>query len=286
MQSDTAYTAVHERKQPSPQNARLFKRIGADIASAVIAAVAVAPAICMIDKSIVENASGKRRLAASIKDSITQMVTKPQAFFMSRTFGLVAMVYAGTYIVANTTDTFLSHKKGNEDITKVTAGTAKFAGTSSTNILLTLVKDRNFARMFGTGASKPIPLPTYALFCARDCLTILFSFNIPPVLSKILPENVGGLSSLSTAQILAPAGCQFLSTPLHLLGLDLYNRGGKLGVKDRFQAVSANYLKSSLARICRIVPAFGIGGVLNSKCRYHMMRNIEGRMMSDRAVLG
>ncbi|KAF3311584.1 hypothetical protein TWF173_008212 [Orbilia oligospora] len=115
------------------------------------------------------------------------------------------MVYAGTYIVANTTDTFIAYKKGNEGITEVTAGTAKFAGTSSTNILLTLVKDRNFARMFGNGVSKPIPLPTYALFCARDCLTILFSFNIPPVLSQVLPDNIGGLSSLSTAQVLAPA---------------------------------------------------------------------------------
>ncbi|KAF3149397.1 hypothetical protein TWF569_005036 [Orbilia oligospora] len=243
-------------------------------------------AICMIDKSIIENASGKRRLTASIRDSIAQLVTKPQAFFLSRTFGLVAMVYAGTYIVANTTDTFIAYKKGNEGITEVTAGTAKFAGTSSTNILLTLVKDRNFARMFGNGISKPIPLPTYALFCARDCLTILFSFNIPPVLSQVLPDNVGGLSSLSTAQVLAPAGCQFLSTPLHLLGLDLYNRGAKLGVKDRFQAVSANYLKSSLARICRIVPAFGIGGVLNSKCRYGMMKNIEDRVRRDRVALG
>ncbi|KAK6517189.1 hypothetical protein TWF506_007063 [Arthrobotrys conoides] len=286
MQSDTAYAAVHKRKKPFPQNARLLERIGADIASAIIAAVAVAPAICMIDKSIVENASGKRRLTSSIKDSIIHLVTKPQTFFLSRTFGLVAMVYAGTYIVANTTDTFLSYRKGNESITEVTAGTAKFAGTSSTNILLTLVKDRNFARMFGIGASKPIPLPTYALFCARDCLTILFSFNIPPVLSRVLPDNIGGLSSLSTAQILAPAGCQFLSTPLHLLGLDLYNRGAKLGMKDRFQAVSANYLKSSLARICRIVPAFGIGGVLNSKCRYHMMRNIEESIRSDQVAAG
>ncbi|KAK6333907.1 hypothetical protein TWF730_004088 [Orbilia blumenaviensis] len=286
MQSDPGYVAVHERKKSSPQNARLLERIAADAASAVIAAVAVAPAICTIDKSIVENASGKRRLVESIKHSMTELVTKPQKFFLSKTFGLVAMVYAGTYLVANTTDTFLSYKKGNEDITKVTAGTAKFAGTSSTNILLTLVKDRTFARMFGTGASKPIPLPTYALFCARDCLTILFSFNVPPALSKVLPDNIAGFSSLSTAQILAPAGCQFLSTPMHLLGLDLYNRGEKLSVKDRIQAIRANYFKSSLARIARIVPAFGIAGVLNSKCRYYMMENIERRMKNDRVALG
>ncbi|KAJ6258449.1 hypothetical protein Dda_6490 [Drechslerella dactyloides] len=156
----------------------------------------------------------------------------------------------------------------------------------STNILLTLVKDRNFARMFGTGVSRAVPLPTYALFCSRDSLTILFSFNVPPMISKAIPDGVGGVSSLSIAQIVAPAGCQMLSTPLHLLGLDLYNRSGRLGMKKRMQAVSVNYLKSSLARIGRIVPAFGVGGVLNSKCRYHMMRSIEERMKNERAILG
>ncbi|EPS44205.1 hypothetical protein H072_1804 [Dactylellina haptotyla CBS 200.50] len=55
---------------------------------------------------------------------------RPQSFFGSRTFGLVAMVYAGTYLVANTTDTILSYREDNNDIKKVTAGTAKFAATS------------------------------------------------------------------------------------------------------------------------------------------------------------
>ncbi|KAK6337718.1 hypothetical protein TWF696_001199 [Orbilia brochopaga] len=286
MQRSDTPLVVHKRNTASPQNAHLFERVAADFAAAVTAAIAVTPAICMIDKSIIENASGRRTLVASIRDSVTQLITRPHNFFLSRTFGLVAMVYAGTYLVANTTDTFLSYRGGNQDITEVTAGTAKFAATSSTNILLTLVKDRNFARMFGVGLSKAVPLPTYALFCSRDSLTILFSFNVPPILSKAIPDGVGGMSSLSIAQILAPASCQMLSTPLHLLGLDLYNRGGRLGMKQRMHAISVNYMKSSLARICRIVPAFGVGGVLNSKCRYHMMRGIEDRMRNERAILG
>lgn len=32
---------------------------------------------------------------------------------------------------------------------------------------------------------------------------------------------------------------------------------------------------------CRIVPAFELGGALNSKFRYHTMRNIEERMRSE-----
>ena len=37
----------------------------------------------------------------------------------------------------------------------------------STNIGLTLVKDRNFARMFGTSAPRGVPLSTFNMFAAK-----------------------------------------------------------------------------------------------------------------------
>lgn len=119
---------------------------------------------------------------------------------------------------------------------------------------LGLVKDRSFARMFGTGAPRAIPGPTFVLFAARDALTIFFSFNMPPLVAPYMPQNTL-MRPESWAQFLAPAGCQLASTPLHLLGLDLYNRGEKVGVKARWQKVKANYLPSVAARMCRILPA-------------------------------
>lgn len=119
---------------------------------------------------------------------------------------------------------------------------------------LGLVKDRSFARMFGTGAPRAVPIPTFALFAARDALTIFFSFNIPPLLAPYMPQNTL-MRPESWAQFLAPTSCQLLSTPLHLLGLDLYNRGEKVGVRARWQKIKTNYLPSVAARMCRILPA-------------------------------
>ncbi|KAF3903840.1 hypothetical protein AA313_de0209678 [Arthrobotrys entomopaga] len=109
---------VSGRTKAIPPNARLFARISADATSAVIAAVAVAPGFY-----------------SPIIPKTPKILRLPNFWFSCREYKLMgipysAMVYAGTYLVANTTDTFLSYKKGNDDITKVTAGTAKFAATS------------------------------------------------------------------------------------------------------------------------------------------------------------
>ncbi|KAJ3507518.1 hypothetical protein NM208_g15950 [Fusarium decemcellulare] len=82
---------------------------------------------------------------------------------------------------------------------------------------------------------------------------------------------------------------QFISTPLHLLGLDLYNRpasgpaGAVVTMRDRWDLIRRNWFISSIARICRIVPAFGVGGVVNMKVRKNLMSKLE---VEDHAGLG
>lgn len=85
------------------------------------------------------------------------------------------------------------------------------------------------------------------------------------------------MSSASAAQFITPAAVQLLSTPLHLLGLDLYNRSGVgVGGPDgRAARVLRDWAKSAAARMCRIIPAFGVGGVVNTKVRKNMMRRLE-----------
>jgi hypothetical protein len=62
------------------------------------------------------------------------------------------------------------------------------------------------------------------------------------------------------------AAAQVLSTPLHLLGMDLYNRPGATAESRREFAVR-EYAKTTLARMARVLPAFGAGGVLNKIVR-------------------
>lgn len=219
---------------------------------------------------------------------MTTLLTRPHTFVLSRPFLLISTVYFSTYITANTIDTLTSTFSSRSlPPETTTAGPAKFLGTTSVNMGLGLYKDSQFARMFGPlpvpGAPtvvRAIPKATYALFAVRDSLTIFASFNLPPLLAPLLPLSANletHFSRASTAQFLAPAGIQLLSTPLHLWGLDLYNRpGAGVGWRSRVTKVGRDWVGSSFARMGRVVPAFGVGGVVNARVRRGMILNGEG----------
>lgn len=53
---------------------------------------------------------------------------------------------------------------------------------------------------------------------------------------------------------------------LDLYGLDNYNRS-TASTDSRLKFIQQEYVKTTLARMARIFPAFGIGGVVNKKVR-------------------
>ncbi|KUJ16564.1 uncharacterized protein LY89DRAFT_87118 [Mollisia scopiformis] len=227
-----------------------------------------------------QNASGQASLKNSLKTSFTTFLLRPHNIVFSKPFALICMLYGGTYLTANTLDTLTSTTQ-NKPASHVTSGTAKFAASSTANVGLCLFKDQAFARMFGSGGPpRPVPLPSYFLFTFRDCLTIFASFNVPPLLGPVITRNMSeefskAVSGQTVAQFVAPASVQIISTPMHLLGLDLYNRGGKLDWNDRWAIVKKNWAVSAVARMCRIIPAFGVGGVINGKLRKNLMSRLE-----------
>ena len=213
----------------------------------------------------------------SVRASFADLLRKPHHFLASRPFRLIFMLYSGTYITANALDTTVSTIR-NRPASSVTSGPSKFVATSSANLSLCLYKDSQFTRMFGTVSARPIPPVTYGLFAMRDCLTVFASFNVPQLLGPALPMSEAMekyVSRATTAQFIAPAAFQLVSTPLHLLGLDMYNRNGGITMADRMSKVRLDWLKSSLARMCRIVPAFGVGGVVNNGMRKRLMEGLE-----------
>lgn len=228
-----------------------------------------------------ENASARRSLAESLKSSFLTLLRTPHRIVFSKPFGLILAVYGGTYLTANTLDTATSTVRA-QPATHVTSGTAKFAASSAANIGIGIYKDQVFVRLFGPPglAPRPVTLPSYALFAARDCLTIFASFNVPPLLGPVLSRRLGDdvqryVSGQAMAQFAAPAMLQLASTPLHLWGLDVYNRPGVAGGwRERWAAVSKNWAASTAARVCRIVPAFGVGGVVNYKVRRGLMEKL------------
>jgi hypothetical protein len=68
---------------------QLGLRIGVDAVSAGAAGTLVAPIIAMIDKGIMENASGRNTLGESIKQSARELLLRPHRFITSKPFVLV-----------------------------------------------------------------------------------------------------------------------------------------------------------------------------------------------------
>ncbi|RDW80562.1 hypothetical protein BP5796_05260 [Coleophoma crateriformis] len=255
-------------------------RLGTDALGGYSAAAVVAPIIAIIDKGIMQNASGQATLKESLKTSFKSFLLRPHSLIFSKPYALIVMLYGGTYLTANTLDTITSTIQ-NKPASTVSAGTLKFFAPAAANIGLCLIKDRQYAQMFGTGPPRPVGLPTFALFTLRDCMTIFASFNVPPMLGPVITRNMSeewqkSIKGQTIAQFLAPAGVQLLSTPMHLLGLDLYNRSDKSVTRaDRIRMVTTQWLPAATARICRIVPAFGFGNVVNTKVRKTLMNKLE-----------
>lgn len=258
--------------------------------------------VCILttcSRAIMENASGRASVSESIKASFRQLLLRPHTILFSKPAALICLVYGGTYLTANTLDTVTATVQSRPAST-VTAGTAKFAASSAANVGICMYKDQVFVRMFGPPGVVPRPVApvSYALFTIRDCMTIFASFNVPPLLAPRINERLSEgmrrhVAGATCAQFLAPAMVQFISTPLHLLGLDMYNRPGGSVVpvtagapadaagaalvswRDRWDLIRKAWMPSALARICRIVPAFGVGGVVNTKVRKSCMESLE-----------
>ncbi|CAG8617266.1 3769_t:CDS:2 [Acaulospora morrowiae] len=269
-------------------NNTLAKKFGVDVFAAALAAFIVSPFITIIDRSIIENASGRATLSTSLKKGFHSLFSRPFAFIRTPSFLLVFGVYSATYSTANTIDTICSFASRDSQ-------TPKFIGTTLVNLSTCIYKDRAFTRMFGMVAPKGLPLGTYGLFAARDSLTIAASFNLPDGVSARLRDSqflrdhgvpISYETSQNVAQILCPAIMQIFSCTFHLLGLDLYNRP-KMSLNERIEFLKRIYVKTAITRIARIGPAFGIGGVANRMIRERGNSMIIGtgeRLMAKRGA--
>ena len=193
------------RVDPSPLAIRLL----VESSAAIISALTVAPAISIVDKAIVSNASGLEPLLPCLVNGIKSLFMNPIYFFKQPSFLFIWGVYSGTYIVANSIEGICERRKQAPLY-------PKFVGSSVANITLSVLKDKAFARMFGKGDPRPLPTRSFGLFAARDSMTILASFSLPPIFSKIMQKDLGWSQTTSdiVAQLCTPVSMQLLSTPL------------------------------------------------------------------------
>eukprot|EP00916_Digyalum_oweni_P004128 GHVL01007315.1.p1 GENE.GHVL01007315.1~~GHVL01007315.1.p1 ORF type:complete len:181 (+),score=26.64 GHVL01007315.1:440-982(+) len=161
----------------------------------------------------------------------------------------------------------------------------KFVFTALVNMGLCIRKDKIFAQIFGTSSAHSLPTLSYIFFIIRDSMTIAASFNLPKIVSSYLSSSsttsdkvsflpMKSSISLPLSQFFCPLAAQLISTPLHLASLDLYNRPSA-SVQDRSKLIARLYPASAGARMLRMAPAFGFGGIGNSFLRHRIAKFVK-----------
>lgn len=267
-------------------SSNLAEKLAGDVVVGCGVTAGIAPFIAVVDKAIVQRAAGTHTMMASGFVSLSGMARNPGAYVRSSTFLLMWGVYAATYSTANSLKTIVEHRefykpkqKNNTKLsTQNLANNGKlaiFLGTAAVNSATSLFKDRAFARMFGTsGAAASIPMVTFGLWATRDCMVIGSSFILPDIVSKKLVDDwdMKKSDAQKFSQMSLPIMTQFLAGPIQLLGLDFYNRpladfSFRQAVLDRTRFVMNGYVGVVTARIARIAPGYGIGGIYNTQYR-------------------
>ncbi|KAF4997453.1 hypothetical protein FGRMN_3817 [Fusarium graminum] len=257
----------------------LWKPIVGDVAAAAISATLITPVIAVIDQSMVEKVSFNRPLLYGMKVNSLNATRHPGRFIFGRAFAYVWTLYGATYAVSNASDT-LAH-----EFYEAAVGTITFVNTMIINVPLGVLKDVRFAQMFSASSTPAdkvappiaagVPKAATAAFLMRDAITIFGSFTMAPWISAFIPNSLSSNahSKAIISQLTVPIFSQLAATPVHLLGLDLYSRPRGVPWVERSAQIRRDLFSATILRCLRIIPAFGVGCVVNmeARSRFHSL---------------
>ncbi|KAI1366240.1 hypothetical protein F5Y08DRAFT_141476 [Xylaria arbuscula] len=278
-------------ESPSPK-ARTLDRLVGDASAAAISATLASPAIVLIDRAVVAKTASGDGILKALWTQAVHAGRRPGAFLFGRPFAIMWTLYAATYTAASFTDTL------TEKYYATAATTATFLATTAVNVPLGIWKDIRYAQLFShnstADAKKPItassklpltspitatvPVPTprrmprsvTGVFLARDAITLFGSFTMAPRLATAIPDSlVSNIhAKAAVSQLTVPILTQLVATPVHLLGLDLYQRQEKgVTLSNRVSSIGPGLGGATFARCLRILPAFGFGVLANQELR-------------------
>lgn len=255
----------------SHQEHSLSRLLTVDTCAAACSAFSTAIFASMIDQAVTQNTSGTATLKEAFSASFSKLLKYPHRYVTSKAYLAVALVYTGTYMAANYTQTFCDQKNISPIIPKLTV-------TTGVNVTLGVTKDSLFAIWFGGkgaagGGLSAFPLPSWGLFIVRDISTMAAGFILPAKAAEMLYQRQVFKTKVlceDFAQMTVPIVCQAFLTPIHLLSLDIYNRPVQT-LAERFNYVRSIYLESAISRSFRVLAIYGIGGVLNKHIKKVML---------------
>jgi len=209
----------------------------------------------VIDRSVTQFANGSApSLRKAMASGVRNVFRSPVTCFMGLDNRAVFGVYGMTYATKNGVNE--SCKEYGID-----AQWPIFFSTVVVNGGLGIMKDKYLAKMFGSGGVN-FPLASYIAFLTRDAWLIGTSFVGAPLVGPIV-EDYTGLSTVVSdciAQICVPACGQLVATPIHLAGLDFYNRP-KLDLSTRVSDAIKASRGPILVRMFRQGYVFGFGSL-------------------------
>jgi hypothetical protein len=253
-----------------PSSSTCDQLIG-DVLIAIGVTALTAPFLTIIDKALVQQSFGSHSIATSCVHSTLTMLRNPMQFVRSPTFCIMWFTYGATYSAANCLKTLTDNS------------TALFVGTTAVNSSASLVKDRAYAKMFGASV-QAVPRVSYGLWIARDFTVIGSSFVLPATVAKHLESTIGmeQVDAIKIAQLGTPLVAQLVAGPLHFMGLDHCNRNlSQLSLSQRWTsrwaAVQGSFVEVVAARMLRIIPGYGIAGVLNTELRSKWKAHVAQR---------
>ena len=210
----------------------------------------------ILDISIIKSQLQKEKLSKSITDNLTHFANHKKSFL--KPLGTMNVVYSATYCTANVTE--LACKKLNIDYRIPT-----LLATSTANILTIMYKDIQYSKLLKK-KDLHFPMTSNALFAVRDMSTIMTCFiwkkDVINYLDKYMMHN----KSEIIASILMPCAVQILSTPIHILAIDMYENPTR-SLSERIKNIPQVYKPVLMGRMMRAFPAFGLGGFINDMLR-------------------
>jgi hypothetical protein len=239
----------------------LVVRLTADVLAGAFAGAAVTPVVSAVDRALAESASGKKSLGESFLGAIKDYGQNPLRYLRGPQFLFIWMIYGGTYVVANGVETACA-------VTRTDPAFPKWVTTSTTNTTTCIIKDRAFARMFGTSVPTNVPKGAYAAWLSRDFVSMGVFFTLPPIVGRELAKYMDGDQNKGyyVAQIALPLVLQTVTTPLHRLGYDIYNKP-IASVSERLRFLKTDYWSTVGIRMVRMAPPWSVGTIGNRELR-------------------
>ena len=253
-------------------------RVGVGVGCAGVVAVPLSMGVTVIDRSVVQFANGSMpSLRVALAEGMKNLARSPLRCFMGIDNRAVYLVYGSTYCAKNASEITCRDNGWNPKW-------PMFFSTVIVNGGVGMWKDKFLAQLFGSQQAAAFPLRSYAMFSLRDSLLIGVSFVVAPQVAPYvgLATGLPSFAADALTQVSVPAAAQLLATPVHILGLDFYNRPDRIGVSTRMVDAIRASRGPILARMLRQGYVFGFGSLCVKYLTNAMVENKPKRFPTGR----